>query len=1244
MAHNQIKTVSLKSHPNLLLLDLTGNQLTSIPDLNGLISLQTLILQNNKLEKLNIKNIEKCQKLLTLDISGNNISFTQEDFEESFKLIGQLKRLMDFNCLDNPFVSNILNFRVVVLSRLKFLTRLNEEDVQKKEISPKAVDALFANEVKEKLENTSATMKGAPSFIPIHEKEKPTFLDFVSVMKYTSDEFITVCGEKIGEVLCELKSQQKDVYPDGLDQFYLQGKHFIEKISTNQESRRNWVKSLVCSLIFVADNDSLKNIYTEMLNYLMDRYDMDFINSFYSFKLENENVFQLLFDTLEKTTLLDHETQANAFFTLSKILLDVFDPKFSDIMLGLFANCLYNLQRLNPESQLVILNHNSFLNKLKTIIEDDKWSLGSDRVQNAIKIIISTFKIMENEYMSEDLIGRTLLLSTKNLDPNMTLEEKKTFSLLLHLAGNFSKSQLGSNRIIEFKFDKSCLKMATETFKTESKDDTIVLQGLLKGLEAMIKYTPHGKDIYTELIKEVPLKKLLAIRTDHSEISAFGIIEYALKNSLISESELIQMMDPFQIDRDLLRMINLLSEPSQFTEKIIKLLTDGNYSKGLYSLNSEKGLCIQILTKLKLKDYETINSALLELIRGSSYYFNRYYSFSLICVDLINNLLSNETNNLLIKEIFHNESTQTLKNLYLEKKCTIESLLQCSSILSKGTPLFNRICLQIMNILKDKKNHDEFHDNGGLEIFSDLIQQETRIIQTNKSQKTFRTLSTLQSITITKISFHDLRNELTERKILNDIFSQIMTLKYKQHNDTSSQDVSQEVSDVSDSDYDEGEEPVRQSHIFRVHRKSVYKENQNVDMNVLEQMYNKDIPSSMWSFYSPNQEFSIDDFLQTFSRTNINNQNVYEHFIEPTKRIFVDKEFLKSDYYLLNISLLVKDKLSTPPRTLRRFLTRLINFDEGKLPFQVCYMILELVKFLLNNLPEKQEEFFYETTELCLFLSKFCSSILIHFKNGSQSLGVNEEELNFIFGLYEVFEQIIEKIINFSFISQEDYSNLVAIEESTISKVYHSTQLNLLGKSKVLLKWISLNTLGIISTLMFNIFKSPKLSNQTRWTNTDGYKEYSIEIKKKVTPEFVVKSYSILVAKYMTIVDSFTLYNIINLLTRINIVGSFDSNTLIQKILEICKDMKDELDLDIFIRAYYSEYHLICHTSFNEKLYAFCKEKVIVFQEYERCLLSNPIFISYSDVQTEDTKVKTSNESFEMEIYKIEKIQKLLKI
>jgi Leucine-rich repeat (LRR) protein len=209
-SNNVITSVSLNTHVNLKCLDLSNNRLKRMPDLNSLVNLHELYLNNNGMEFCDYIQIEKCTKLTILNFSSNLLDYLHEELENLLTFLASLKKLEDLNYSDNPFSSNLVDFRGNFLSRLTNLKKLNGIIASKQEKKyEKEIEIIFVDDLKKKLDNTSAALVKIPSFHHIRENPTTSFSDIFQNMKDIPEDFVVEVCQKLLETLLDFSNHSK---------------------------------------------------------------------------------------------------------------------------------------------------------------------------------------------------------------------------------------------------------------------------------------------------------------------------------------------------------------------------------------------------------------------------------------------------------------------------------------------------------------------------------------------------------------------------------------------------------------------------------------------------------------------------------------------------------------------------------------------------------------------------------------------------------------------------------------------------------------------------------------------------------------------------------------------------------------------------------------------------------------------------------------------------------------------------
>lgn len=115
----------LEGLENLDTLNISSNIIRKLENLACCPLLSTLICTNNKLDNIeSIKHLAECKNIHTLDLQNNNISDPA--------ILDVLKQIPNLKCLylkGNPVVSNIKNYRKVLVSTLTELSYLDDRPV-----------------------------------------------------------------------------------------------------------------------------------------------------------------------------------------------------------------------------------------------------------------------------------------------------------------------------------------------------------------------------------------------------------------------------------------------------------------------------------------------------------------------------------------------------------------------------------------------------------------------------------------------------------------------------------------------------------------------------------------------------------------------------------------------------------------------------------------------------------------------------------------------------------------------------------------------------------------------------------------------------------------------------------------------------------------------------------------------------------------------------------------------------------
>merc|ERR1719160_1558502 len=124
---NRISRVELNL-PNLIELNLSYNNLVTIPALSGLKNLEVLILGHNSI-KGTFAPLVKADRLHRVDLCANQFTLKPSELKEGFNDLKKLKNLATLRLKDNPFCQYFPEYQFYVLNALKQLQRFDDVSI-----------------------------------------------------------------------------------------------------------------------------------------------------------------------------------------------------------------------------------------------------------------------------------------------------------------------------------------------------------------------------------------------------------------------------------------------------------------------------------------------------------------------------------------------------------------------------------------------------------------------------------------------------------------------------------------------------------------------------------------------------------------------------------------------------------------------------------------------------------------------------------------------------------------------------------------------------------------------------------------------------------------------------------------------------------------------------------------------------------------------------------------------------------
>ena len=102
---NIINQISPKNKKIITTIDLSYNQLTKMPDLDGFSNLQTIILESNSIRSLNGFSLANFARLTFFDVSGNKLTQLTNNHLDGFKGDNPVEVDVSFNPLASLIIS-----------------------------------------------------------------------------------------------------------------------------------------------------------------------------------------------------------------------------------------------------------------------------------------------------------------------------------------------------------------------------------------------------------------------------------------------------------------------------------------------------------------------------------------------------------------------------------------------------------------------------------------------------------------------------------------------------------------------------------------------------------------------------------------------------------------------------------------------------------------------------------------------------------------------------------------------------------------------------------------------------------------------------------------------------------------------------------------------------------------------------------------------------------------------------------
>ena len=395
--NNQIEYCSLIGLEKLMELNLSFNNLKSIPDLTRINSriLKNLLLNNNKIEIINFDNILVfAQCLNILNLSNNDIN------------LFQIKKINLFlSYLDLFLRENGISIKVFKNDKAKYEPDLNN-------ILKKHKCYFDLNELKNYNEK-------------LYDKVIPNFEEFIKLKNLRIDENPFMKDKDIS-FLFQNKFAGKKIILNGID---------MEKITPQKKILEDEANSREHSFEILITEENVSNIKEDNL---IDQYfsDKKFDDDKSEEIIKNENIedkFVRLNEILEKLISFNGENQILYFKFLNEINQTLLISNFDDLNKENLLN-LYNVFLMNC-NELLSLNQNYEPQILKT--------LAQLALKENLGITGSTFKFLklyvesneEKKQLVKDII-ETIIIA------NLQLNSKISFDMISKLIEFFKKTNI----------------------------------------------------------------------------------------------------------------------------------------------------------------------------------------------------------------------------------------------------------------------------------------------------------------------------------------------------------------------------------------------------------------------------------------------------------------------------------------------------------------------------------------------------------------------------------------------------------------------------------------------------------------------------------------------------------------------------------------------------------------------------------------------------------------------------------